>query len=146
MTFSQSSSSILYDDVINSQTESLSTSIKSSSESSLSLKFIDFWRYLVQYSEHDDSVRENELQSKFKEWWILTNYEWKNTDDSQFSIDKFNWKHHTMQWDDHLHVSNEWQEYLKTAHQYINVSCLICCHCDENIAHSTLINSDTNSL
>ena len=75
MIFSQSTSSILYNDVINSQTEPLSTSIKSSSESSSSLKFIDFWRYLVQYSEHDDSVRENELQSKFKEWWILINYE-----------------------------------------------------------------------
>ena len=75
MTFSQSSSSTLYDDVTDSQTESLSTLIKSSLKSSSSLKFIDFWRYLVQYSEHDDSVRENKLQSEFKEWWILINYE-----------------------------------------------------------------------
>ncbi len=90
MTFSQSTSSTLYNDVINSQTESLSTSIESSSESSSSLKFIDFQRYLVQYLEHDDSVRKNELQSKFKEWWILTDYKWKNTDDSQFSTDKPN--------------------------------------------------------
>ena len=67
MTFSQSTSSTLYNDVINSQTEPLSTSIKSSSKSSSSLKFIDFERHLVQYSECDDSVRENELQSKFKE-------------------------------------------------------------------------------
>ncbi len=96
MTFSQSSSSTLYDDVTDSQTESLSTLIKSSSESSSNLKFIDSQRHLIQYSEHDDSVRKNELQSKFKEWWILTDYEWKNTDDSQFSTDKFNWKHYIM--------------------------------------------------
>ncbi len=76
----------------------------------------------------------------------MTDYEQKNTDDSQSSTDKPNQKHCTMQWDNHLHVSNEWQEYLETAHQYINVSCLICCHCDENIVHSTLTNSDTNSL
>ncbi len=67
MTFSQSSSSTLYDDVTDSQTESLSTLIKSSSESSSNLKFIDSQRHLIQYSEHDDSVRKNELQSKFKE-------------------------------------------------------------------------------
>jgi len=97
MTFSQSSSSTLYDDVIDSQTEPSSTSIKSSLKSSSSLKFIDSWRHLVQCSEHDDSVRENELQSEFKEWWILTDYEWKNTDDSQFSTDKPNWKHCTVQ-------------------------------------------------
>jgi len=107
MTFSQSSSSTLYNDVINSQTESLSTSIKSSSESSSSLKFIDSQRHLIQYSEHDDSVRKDELQSKFKEWWILTDYEQKNIDDSQFSTDKSNWKHCIVQWSDHLHVSNE---------------------------------------
>jgi len=82
MIFSQSTLSILYDDIINSQTESSNTSIKSSLKSSSSLKFIDFWRHLVQYLEHDDSVRKNELQSEFKEWWILINYEWKNTDDS----------------------------------------------------------------
>ena len=51
-----------------------------------------------------------------------------------------------MQWDNHLYVSNEWQEYLKTAHQYINVSCLICCHYDEDIAYSTLTNNNINSL
>jgi len=116
MIFSQSSSSTLYNDVINFQTESLSTSIKLSLKSSSSLKFIDFWRHLVQYLEHDDSVRKNELQSEFKEWWILTDYEQKNINDSQSSTDKFNWKHCIVQWDDHLHVSNEWQEYLKTAH------------------------------
>ena len=42
MIFSQSTSSTLYDDVTDSQTESLSTLIKSSSESSSSLKFINF--------------------------------------------------------------------------------------------------------
>ncbi len=107
MIFSQSSSSTLYNDVINFQTESLSTSIKLSLKSSSSLKFIDFWRHLVQYLEHDDSVRKNELQSEFKEWWILTNYEQKNINDSQSSTDKFNWKHCIVQWDDHLHDSNE---------------------------------------
>ncbi len=40
--FSQSTSSILYDDVINFQTESLNTSIKLSLKSSSNLKFIDF--------------------------------------------------------------------------------------------------------
>jgi len=67
MIFSQSTSSIFYNDVINFQTESLNTSIKSSLKSSSSLKFIDFQRHLIQYLEHDDSVRKNELQSKFKE-------------------------------------------------------------------------------
>jgi hypothetical protein len=37
-------------------------------------------------------------------------------------------------------------KYLKTAHHHINSSWLVCIHCDENIAHSTLINSDTNSF
>ncbi len=40
--FSQSTSSILYNNVINSQTNFLNTSIKSSLKSSLSLKFINF--------------------------------------------------------------------------------------------------------
>ena len=42
MTFCQSTLSILYDDVTDSQTESLNTSIKSFLKSSSNLKFINF--------------------------------------------------------------------------------------------------------